>query len=78
MTWTVRLHTIPDDKIEALLAYCRLADEQDPTFSFAQELEDGKVKCVTIACLSKDNAFKRGCLFHHRFGCYYEVEWRRA
>jgi len=78
MTWTVRLHTIPEEKLEALEEYCYQAVLKDPTFTFREEGADGKIKYIIIGCVSKDQAFKRGSLFHHRFGVFYEVEWKKS
>jgi hypothetical protein len=75
--WTVRLHSIPEDRLEDLEAYCYEASMKDPTFKFTVEGKDGKVENVIIECTSKDHAYRRGTLFHHRFGCYFEVEWKR-
>ena len=75
--WTVRLHTIPEDKLPELEEYCYEAHVKDSTFRFIVEGEDGNVKSITITCTSKDQAYRRGSLFHHRFGCFYEVEWRK-
>lgn len=77
MTWTVRLHTIPEEKLEELLQYCWEAELKDPTFKHVEEGENSKVKYILITCVSKDQAFRRGSLFHHRYGCFYEVEWRK-
>jgi len=76
MTWTVRLHTIPEDKVEALLEYCRQAREVDSTFTFVEDVSPTGSKWVIINCESKDQAYKRGVLFHSRFGCFFEVEWK--
>ena len=82
MTWTVRLHTIPSEKLVDLTQYCIDASKKDPTFKFTIEgkinVETGEVKAknIIIECTSKDHAFQRGVLLHHRFGCYFEVEWR--
>ena len=76
MTWTVRLHNIPEDKIEDLLEYCSQAELKDPTFRVdVEERKNGKIRYVIIKCESKDQAFKRGVLFHSRFNCFFEVEW---
>jgi hypothetical protein len=85
LTWTVRLHTIPEDKLKALAEYCMEAALKDPTFQYHVERDKeqiiptlgvGKVKCIIIECENKDQAYRRGMLFHGRFGCYFEVEWR--
>jgi hypothetical protein len=79
MVWIVRIHTIPKDKREALIEYCRVAQERDPTFKFAVRVvvQDDKVKGqhIIIDCPDKTTAFKRGVLLHHRFGAYFEVEF---
>jgi hypothetical protein len=81
MTWTVRLHTIPSEKTVEITQYCLDAAKKDPTFKFTIEaetnLETGatKPKFIIIECPSRDNAFERGVLFHHRFSCFFEVEW---
>jgi len=79
MTWTVRLHTIPEKALRALEDYCIEASQKDPTFQWLAHVEPttGKVKYITIECPTKDNAYRRGTLFHHKFGCYFEVEWRK-
>lgn len=77
MTWTVRLHTIPEDKVKEVEKYCTLAEMKDDTFTWEEEGSLGKVKYIIISCVSKDQAYRRGSLFHHRFGCFYEVEWRK-
>jgi len=79
LTWTVRLHahTIPEERVREVEDYYYQATLKDPTFKFTVEGENGKVKNIIIECESKDQAFKRGCLFHHRFGCYYEVEKKK-
>jgi len=78
VTWTVRLHahTIPEERVREVEDYCYQATLKDPTFKFTVEGENGKVKNIIIECTSKDHAYKRGVLFYHRFGCYFEVEWR--
>jgi hypothetical protein len=78
MTWTVRLHTIPEKALRALEDYCIEASQKDKTFQWLGHIDPatGKVKYITIECTSKDHAYRRGSLFHHRFGCYFEVEWR--
>ena len=76
MVWQVRLHTIPKDKLQELEEYCILAQMKDPTFTWEEQGSDGKIKYIIINCESKDQAYKRGVLFHHRFGCFFEVEWR--
>ena len=78
MTWTVRLHTIPEDKVKEVEKYCILAEMQDNTFTWEEQESLGKVKYIIIGCVSKDQAFRRGSLFHHRFGCFYEVEWKKS
>ena len=80
MVWQLRLHTIPEDKMQEIEQYCIEASLKDYTFKHVIEGEtiEGKVrfKNIIIKCESKDQAYKRGVLFHHRFGCYFEVEWR--
>lgn len=78
MGYIVRLHTIPEDQLETLKQYCYDACLNDPTFKFHPiEGENGKIRYIIIECESKDHAFKRGTLFHHKFGCFYEVEWQK-
>jgi len=81
MTWTVRLHTIPEERMQEIEQYCIEASLKDYTFKYVIESEniEGKVrfKNIIIECTSRDHAFKRGTLFHHKFGCYFEVEWRK-
>lgn len=82
MVWQVRLHTIPHDKVVEITQYCLDASKKDPTFKFTIEAETDlttgatRPKCIIIESPSRDNCFERGVLFHHRFGCYFEVEWR--
>jgi len=78
LTWVCRLHTIPEEKLEALLQYCWEAELKDSTFKHVEEGENGKIKYIIITCVSKDQAFRRGSLFHHRFGVFYEVEWKKS
>jgi hypothetical protein len=77
MVWTVRIHTIPEKALRALEDYCTEASQKDQTFQWLAHVDPAtsKVKYITVACTSKDQAYKRGVLFHHRFGCYFEVEW---
>lgn len=69
MNWKLILHTIPAEHREALLEYCQLAQNQDTTFKFKVE-----GKYVIIKCPDRNIAYRRGQIFHYRFGCYYEVE----
>ena len=63
------LHTIPKEKREALIQYCRLAQHKDATFKFHM-----KNNHIIIECPGRNIAYRRGMLFHGRFGCYFEVE----
>jgi len=72
LTYIIRIHTIPKDKKEALIQYCQLAQHQDPTFRYRQE-----GKYIIITNPSKDIAYRRGQLLHHKFQIFYEVEWER-
>jgi hypothetical protein len=84
MVWTCRLHTfkeLSEEKMAELEEYCYAAAMNDPTFKFTIESEnkDGKVTLnnIIIECEDKNQAHKRGMLFHHRYGIYYEVEWKK-
>ncbi|MHA1834978.1 MAG: hypothetical protein ACTSV7_13450 [Candidatus Baldrarchaeia archaeon] len=72
MAWKLILTSIPKEKRTALIDYCTEAEAKDPTFHFTVEK-----KYITITCPSKDIAYKRGVLLHHKFGCYFEVEFDR-
>lgn len=69
MTWRCVLHSIPEDKLEELLEYCRRAQREDVTFKFRRE-----GKYVIIQCPTRNSCFRRGVLFHSRFQCYFECE----
>ena len=79
MTWIVRIHTVPEDKHEALIEYCRDAQERDLTFKFVTRVvvQDDKVKGehIIIDCPDRNISFRRGVLLNHRFGVYFEVEF---
>lgn len=65
------LHTIPKDSFFDLLAYCKQASEQDDTFTF-EPFEDDPVR-VIVKSPTRNIAYKRGVLLHHKFGCFFEV-----
>jgi len=76
MTWIVRIHTIPEDKKEALIQYCQLAQSQDPSFKFAFRGNQIIIDCPDDDVVNgRTRAFKRGVLLHHRFGVFFEVEF---
>ena len=66
--WKTILHTIPKENYADLIDYCELADKQDETFTF--EVQDDR---VIVKSPSRNQAFRRGVLFHYRFGCFFEV-----
>ena len=70
MVWIVRIHTIPEDKREALIEYCRDAQSRDPTFKFAI-----RGKQIIIDCPDRNVSFRRGVLLNHRFNIFFEVEF---
>jgi len=62
------LHTIPKENYASLLEYCEKAKKADDTFQFIVQSDR-----IIIESPSRDQAFRRGVLFHHRFGCFFEV-----
>jgi hypothetical protein len=68
MEWLTILHTIPKENLLGLLDYCKQAREHDKTFTFKEQTDS-----IIISSPNRDQAFRRGVLFHHRFGCYFEV-----
>jgi hypothetical protein len=73
------LHTIPEKALRALEDYCIEAGQKDHTFQWLADVDPGtgKVKYITINCENKDQAYRRGVLLYHRFGVFFEVEWRK-
>ncbi len=72
MGWTVRIHTVPPENVNALLEYCQTASQKDPTFKYKRE-----DKYIIIECPDKNTAYRRGQLLHYKFNIYYEVEWQK-
>jgi len=72
MVWIIRIHTIPPENVNALLEYCQLASQKDPTFIYRRE-----GKYIIIECPDKNSAYRRGMLLHYRFKCYFEVEYQK-
>lgn len=72
LRWITVLHDIPDENRMKLLEYCANAALQDRTFQYTVYPDR-----VIIYSPTKDKAYRRGSLLHHRYGCYYEVFFRQ-
>jgi hypothetical protein len=73
MYWLTILHTIPKEHLTELMEYCEKARKSDASFIYEQQ-EDR----VIITSPSKDQAYKRGALFHYKYKCYYEVVFKQS
>ena len=72
LRWLTIVHDIPQENRMKLLEYCANAAMQDWTFKYTVYADR-----VVIYSPTKNKAYRRGSLLHHRFGCYYEVVFKR-
>jgi len=73
LKWLTIVHDIPEENRQKLLEYCASAALRDRTFQYTVYPDR-----VIIYSPTKDKAYRRGNLLHHRYGCYYEVIYQNA